>query len=286
MILCCAFQVYIELRYIGDSMKLLAKLGLRYGLGLAQFIDHLFYRDEASLAIVYGGYLGTGKSAYCIKATAEVYGSHSGHADNVPNYEAVKDYLVFTPKQFVNRVLRQSGRSKVLVWDDMGLWLFALDWYDPFVKATTKYLNVMRTDWAVILGNTPSPKMIVRKIHRFPQSIRIKVGKLKQDEQRTKRLRFAKAYKVWISPDLKKTGVTRRGMWVDEYDAMMPDKFFWDWYKPLRDSYAAIAKQMMLTELSKLEKAEREARVEDSYAKVLPEPERVKELREIVQARA
>jgi len=253
---------------------------MQYGLGLAEFIDKLYYGEEATLAIVYGGYLGTGKSSYCIKGAAEVYGSHSGWADNVPNYEAVKPHLVFTPKEFVDKVLSQKRREKVIIWDDMGLWLFAMDWYDPFVKATVKYFNVMRTDYAMILGNTPSPKMIVKRIQMFPDSIRIKISKRDTDLKHPSKPRLAKAYKVWSSPDMKRTGVTMQGMWEDAFNAMMPDPFYKDWYEPRRTHYATLAKQLMLTELQKTK--QKEALM---GAEVLPEPGRVKELEEVIAQR-
>jgi len=257
---------------------------LQYGLGIAQFMDSLYYSDEATLILVYGGFLGTGKSSYCIKSMAEVYGNHSGFPDNKPDYEATKKYLVFPPKEFVERVLSQKRREKVLCWDDMGLWLFALDWYDPFVKATTKYFNVMRTDWAIILGNTPSPKMIVHRIQSFPESIRVKIVKKASNIDHPNRPRNATAYRIWMSPDLKRTGVTRRGMWSDDYSALLPNDFY-AWYKPIRDHYATLAKQLMLKALNKLKKRDREEQVEKGYKQVMPEPERVKELQEVVAMR-
>lgn len=258
---------------------------LKYGLGIAQFIDQLYYSDEATVIIVYGGYLGTGKSSYCIKALAEVLGSHSGFPDNVPNYEAVKDFIVFPPKEFVDKILSQKRREKGICWDDMGLWLFALNWYDPFVKATVKYFNVMRTDWATIIGNTPSPKMIVGKIHMFPESIRVKIIKEASNIDHPNRPRVAQAYRIWSSPDLKKTGVTAHGMWRDEYSAFLPDDFY-SWYKPKRDEYAQLAKRLMLDELTSLKKRERERTLEFGYTSdILPEPERIKELEEVVTAK-
>jgi len=257
---------------------------LVYGLGIAKFIDDLYYSDEATHIIVYGGYLGTGKSSYCIKALAEVYGSHPGFEDNTPNYERVKDYIIFPPKEFVERILKQHNREKAICWDDEGLWLFALDWYDPFVKATVKYFNVMRTDWAAVLGNTPSPSMIVKKVHMFPESIRVKVSKVASNIDHPNRPRNAQAYRIWSSPDLKRTGVTMRGMWSDDYDAMLPNSFY-HWYKPIRDGYAQLAKELMLKELEKLEKREKESVIEEGYKKIMPEPERIKELEEIVTQR-
>jgi len=202
---------------------------LTYGLRMAKFVDQLFYEDECTVGMAYGGFMGTGKSAFCIKTEAEVLGKHSGFEDNEPNYEAVKSFLDFPPKDFVERLLRMKRREKMTIWDDMGLWLFALDWYNPFVKAVCKYLNVARTDWAFIFGNTPSPKMVAKRIQNFPEIIRVKIVKVASNSDHPSKPRIATAYQVWITPDMKKTGVRR--MFVDHYDAMMPDDFF-GWYKP------------------------------------------------------
>lgn len=253
---------------------------LTYGLQMAKFVDQLYYEDECALGIAYGGFLGTGKSSYCIKTEAEVLGSHSGFEDNKPNFEAVKSFIDFPPKAFVNRLLKMKRREKMVIWDDMGLWLFVLDWYDPFVKAVCKYLNVARTDWAFIFGNTPSPKMVARRIQYFPEVIRVKISKEASNIDHPKKPRIATAYQVWSAPDMKKTGV--RKIFIDRYNAMMPDDFF-KWYKPMRDHYAYIAKMLMYKALDKLQKKDKEEVIENpGFKEVLPEPERVKELKEVV----
>lgn len=251
-----------------------------YGLRMAAFVNNLFYQDECTIGVAYGGFLGTGKSAYCIKTEAEVYGSNPGFEDNKPDYEMVKKFLDFPPKAFVNRLLKMKRRQKMDIWDDMGLWLFVLDWYDPFVKAVCKYLNVARTDWGFIFGNTPTPKMIAKRIQNFPEVIRVKITKVGSNEKNPGKPRLATAYQVWMTPDLKKTGVHK--LFSDEYNAMMPDDFF-EWYKPKRDYYATIAKKLMYKELVKLEKKDREEVVEnDGFKEAMPEPERVKELQEVI----
>lgn len=254
---------------------------LKYGLKMARFIDQLWYEDECTVGIAYGGFMGTGKSAFCIKSTAEVKGTHPGHEDNKPDYEKVKEFLDFPPKAFVERLLKMKRREKIVIWDDMGLWLFALDWYNPFVKAVCKYLNVARTDWAFIFGNTPSPKMVAKRIQNFPEVIRVKISKEGSNIKNPSKPRLATAYQLWITPDLKKTGV--RKMFVDRYSAMMPNDFY-KWYRPQRDHFATLAKQLMYKELMKLHRKDREETVENlGFKEAIPEPERVKELEEVVK---
>lgn len=254
---------------------------LHYHLAGASLIDRLFYDNEATVMITYGGFLGTGKSAYDIKTMAEALGSHPGWEDNEPDYEAVKSHLVFPPKDFVDRVLKMNKREKCITWDDMGLWLFVLDWYDPFVKAVCKYLNVARTDFALIKGNTPSPKMVAKRIQTFPELIRVKITKLGSNIKNPSKPRRATAYQVWTTPDLRKTGV--RKLFRDTYSAMMPDDFYFKWYEPLRRRYTTVAKELMQKELTKLKKRDKEEVVEKGFQEVMPEPERVKELEEVIQ---
>jgi len=254
---------------------------LTYGLQMARFIDQLWYDDECTVGIAYGGFMGTGKSAFCIKTEAEVLGSHPGFEDNKPSFENVKSFIDFPPKEFVDRLLKMKRREKMTIWDDMGLWLFALDWYDPFVKAVCKYLNVARTDWAFIFGNTPSPKMVAKRIQSFPEIIRVKITKEGSNIKNPSKPRIATAYQVWMTPDMKKTGV--RKMFTDRYSAIMPNDFF-EWYKPQRDHFATLAKQLMFKALMKLEKKDREDVVENNgFKEAIPEPERVKELTEVIQ---
>lgn len=259
---------------------------LPYGLYGARLIDHLYYNGEATVSITYGGFLGTGKSSYDIKTMAEILGSHSGHEDNVPNFDAVKKALVFPPKDFVEYVLKMKKREKVICWDDGGLWLFALDWNDPFVKATCKYLNVMRTDFALMKINTPSPSMVAKKIKNFPEIVRFKITKSGGDMEHEGKPRLATAYRVWRSADLKKNGVKK--LFVDDYDAMLPNSFY-SWYDPIRKDYARLAKELMkkaLDSLLKKEAKENSLDAEDFqeklYKKAVPSPERVAEFEEVV----
>ena len=253
---------------------------LTYGLRMAEFVDRLYYDDEATIGLAYGGFLGTGKSAYCIKVAAEVLGSHPGFPENKPSYEAVKNILDFTPKLWVDRVLKMGHREKIDILDDMGLWWFALDWYDPFVKAAIKYLNVARTDWAFVFGNTPSPRLVVSFVQHFPELIRVKIIKEGSNINNPSKPRIARAYQVWATPDLKKTGVKK--MFEDRYNAMLPNDFF-RWYKPLRDHYATLAKQLMLKQLARLKKADREQVLEGGFKEAIPIPEKILELEEVIQ---
>ena len=200
-----------------------------------KMINRAYYQDEFILKIVYGP-LGIGKSSFAIKVGAEVYGS----------YEKVKEYVVFHPRDFVEKCLTMSKdrkREKLLIWDDAGLWLFYKDFNDPFVQAVLKYMNVARTNWACIILTTPTPAWVQYKLRNFPQSTTIKIIKQASDQDHKGKPRLAKAYRSWVAPDFRKRGV--RLLYMEQFNAMLPNDFFFDWYKPLREQYAVTASEKM-----------------------------------------
>jgi len=206
-------------------------------------IQRLYKNDEFKTIIPYGP-LGCGKSTYAIKVLAEILGT-----PKYPDYEAVKDYIVFHPKDFIDRCMNHEGREHAIIWDDAGLWLHALDFNDPFVKAVGKYISVARTDWAAIIFTTPLPTWIFSKVRDVPDAITLKVRKNIGGSKKQYRYRQAVAYRFWKSPDLKHSGV--KSLWIDDFKGMLPDDFF-KWYKPLRDKYATLAKQLMKKELERV----------------------------------
>lgn len=208
-------------------------------------INRAYYQDEFELFIVYGP-LGIGKSVFSIKVANEVYGG---------GFDKVKDYLVFHPRDFVSKCLgmsQEGKREKVLIWDDAGLWLFYMDFTNPFIQAVLKYMNVARTNWAAIILTTPTPSWIQFKMRSFPQCKTIKIIKEGSDQQHKGKPRLAKVYRSWVAPDFKHTGV--RLLWMEKFKAMLPNNFYFDWYKPLRDRYALLATQLMQKELQKVKK--------------------------------
>jgi len=198
-----------------------------------------------------------------------------------PDYEEVKHWIVFPPKDFVDLVLKLKSRRIGLIWEDAGLWLFALDWFDPFVKSAVKYMNVARTDFGGILFNTPYMGMMSRKLIIAPDVLRIKIIKRSSNISTPNRYRFAKAYKPWRSPDLTKHGVM--SVFGDLFSAKLPDEFF-AWYRPQREKYALVAKKMMLQKIEALAKKNPREPTEQEYKTVVPTPEKIKELSEVVAA--
>jgi len=203
---------------------------------LAGMIKKWYYSDEFKPVIVYGQ-MRIGKSAYALKVAREVYG----------DWEIVKDFIVFKPEEFLEKCMETRHKEPLLIWDDAGLWLFAYDYMrNPLLPAIIKYLNVAGTQWASIIFTTPTTQMLVKRIRSLPHTITVKI--IKNKDECRKKLRIARGYVRWVSPDTKKHGV--RKIFEDHYDAMLPQDFY-DWYKPLRQKYVNTALDMIKQILSK-----------------------------------
>jgi len=212
---------------------------------LSKEINDLYVDDEFKIIMPYGG-MGIGKSALAIKAGSEILGSIKE-----PDFETLKDYIVFHPNDFLEKILSIDERKKFIIWDDAGVWLNALDYANPFVKAISKYINVGRTDFAAIICTTPLPTYIATKIRQVPDAITIKSVKASGAKNKKYKYRLATAYNFWIMPDMQHTGVNY--LWEDDFSAMIDDDFY-KWYKPYRDHYAAMVKQIIKKEIDELKK--------------------------------
>lgn len=214
-------------------------------LGTVWIIDDNYYQNEFNPFIVYGK-RGIGKSSYAMQCAAYSYGTY----DN-PDWETMKEYIVFKPEDFVDRCLNmciEEQREKVLIWDDAGLWLYAMDYNDPFVIAVTKYLNVARTNWASIIFTTPFPTLIVKKIRSVPDAYTCEITKMKSNLGRKQRLRKAQVYDFKLLPDLIKSRVHKT--YADEnWDAMLPDHVF-KWYEPIRSVISLMGIKVMSVSFS------------------------------------
>ena len=217
---------------------------------------------------VYDGFFGLivegkqriGKSSYVSQAVAESFGRWEQEPKIrciEPNYEEVKKWMVFPPKDFLDLVLTVGvGRKeRVAFWDDAGFWLFALDWYDPFVKTISKYIQLAGRQFGSLILTTPSQKLISGKVlEALPSVLLGRVVKIGGDE-RLYRPRKCTIYKRWSYPDGKKGGVKK--VWIDNFNAILPDEFF-NWYKPKSDHYMDVGLQILKREIRKVTKRMRD----------------------------
>lgn len=223
-------------------------------------LDAFYPPEEFYIFIIYAP-LGFGKSAYSIKAGVQIL-MRVYHLSEAEAWEKIKQFVVFHPSQFFQKILeiQKAGYYRIpfLIWEDMGLWLYAMDWNNPFMEGFIKYLNVARTHLGALVGSTPSPEWVLRKLRRFPSAYTVRVQKTDGHSNRTGGKtawkRYAFGFKFWLHADLKHSGV--RKLWRDEFDCRMPEEFF-KWYKPLRDSYEDLALQLLQEKWEQLSKDSR-----------------------------
>lgn len=233
-----------------------------------------------------------GKSSYCCQSLAEAHGEWERwdegdvyHGRCVePDYDAIKKWIVFPPKEFIDLVLDIpiGVKHMALYWSDAGFWLFVLDWYEAFVKAVAKYVQLSGRQFAAIFFSSPSKKLISGKVlESMPGILVCRIIKEGADTL-THKPRIAKVYKRWDYPDGKKGGV--RTQWRDHYNAILPNNF-WRWYKPKSDMYMELGKKILRDEYAalqkKLSKREKEDHMEDVH-KIVGPPERLKEISEVL----
>jgi hypothetical protein len=258
---------------------------------LAQKIRHEHHTD-GFFGLVIQGKQRIGKSSYSQQALAESHGKWElqyakSLKREVPvcvesNYEAVKDWVVFKPQEFLDLVLVVEEKEQAIVWDDAGYWLFALDWYEDFVKSVSKFMQLAGTIFAGIILTTPNMALISSKVMAsLPNYYTCTVTKHGKDTF-FNRPRLAKVYESWNYPDGKKGGVWTR--WKDNFNAMLPDDYF-QWYKPVRDEYLLMAKKLLSKEVRSLKKKDtksEEAEYMETVHTATGGSEKLKEVNEVL----
>lgn len=229
-----------------------------------------------------------GKSSFCIQVGAGAFGDWKYSEEYVEctryDYDAVKDWIVFTPEEFLEIVMQVGiGRKyRWLLWDDAGFWLFVLDWYEPFVKTVAKYIQLAGRQFASLMLTTPSQNMISTKVlQALPELYVVKVIRERKDKPK-RRPRLAKVYQRWNYPDGRKGGVKSR--WNDHFNAMLPDSL-WNWYKPISDEYMKAALDLLEREVLRLQKKlskKEEEEFMDKVYKVAGDERRLKDVQEVL----
>lgn len=221
---------------------------------ISEKILEWFYNDEFGIIIVHGQQ-GFGKSCYAAISCAEVYGHDLEHSRFHYNWNAVKKHIVWTPRQFIelsrmqpksddkNYMIHSNSIKKepLVIWDDAGYWLNAMDYRDKLCIQVSKFLEVARTRWGCIIFTVTNQQQLLSKIRNIPHAWSVPIKKPTGTPSRINKRyewqhdrRFAQLHKSWCSEDLKKYG--KKGQEGDIFWARMPDKFY-EWYKPMRDSY-------------------------------------------------
>ena len=188
------------------------------------------FRKQEAIGIVSYGEWGAGKSSFAIQVLKELYPG-----------EEWKKYLVFKPEDFLNLVdgvVSRGERVPCVVWDDAGLWLYALDWNDPRVKSVVKFLNVLRTVMGGLIMTTPAIDMIVTKI---PHIEGMRIAKTTRVGGANKDMRLLQAYRNTFMPWGKRYVKVD---WQDPFNVMLSREDY-GWYSPIRNHYAKEAIELM-----------------------------------------
>lgn len=254
-------------------------------------INQAYYFD-GFFPVVVEGVQRIGKSAYSSKAFAQAFGEWVVKPEPrcvKANLDAVKDWMTFLPREYLDIIMDVHEKERGLILDDAGLWLYALDWYQPFVKAVNKWMQVCGTRFGSIFLTTPNKNLISSKVLDALPELRVcrvvKRGKDSYDN----RPRLAKLYQRWDYPDGKKGGVKTR--WSDKFNAMLPDNYF-NWYKPRRDKYVDIALTLLRSEIRKIdqklsgrdiEKAAEEEGIMETVHRVVGDESHLKEVNEVIR---
>jgi hypothetical protein len=175
-----------------------------------------------------------GKSIYTIKVTKELY------ADN-PNPDEWRNHYVFRPEQFIsymNERLTTGQKSLITTWDDAGLWLFALDWNDPRVKAVMKLLQVSGVATSALVFTTPAVSMIIKKVLNIEG---ILVGKVVKQSGKSDTQRTVKIYKNSIAAWGKRYV---KQIMEDSFNVML-EPHDYNYYFPQRMTYLHEALEML-----------------------------------------
>ena len=227
-----------------------------------KILDCLYPPEEFRLITAYGP-LGYGKSTLSCKIVVDVlkiWYRHTSLDYDDPEeldfraWEMLKQFIVFHPEQFFQKLhdvreISKTQRIPSLIWDDAGLWLYALDWNDPFIIRVGKYMNVARSRLGSVIMTTPTPDYIFKKIRKFPQAINLSIYKVTGKKTGMgPYLRQAKAYLQYYN--IVKGYRVRGPIYYEDFSCLMPD-WFYEWYKPLRDAYEKIALDMMMEEWNK-----------------------------------
>ena len=215
---------------------------------LSEKILEWFYRDELGIVIVHGQQ-GYGKSCYASICCAEVYGHDADKNRFYYNWDAVKTHMLWTPEDFIALSQKKnmgtnplySNKEPLVIWDDAGYYLNSMDYRDPLCIYVSKFLEVARSRWGCVMFTVSDQSQLLNKIRGIPHAWSIPI--IKPDStaglhniQYMYRgdLRFAQLYRTWCSEDMKRSGKSSdKG---DLFYARMPLDFY-NWYKPLRDSY-------------------------------------------------
>ena len=211
---------------------------------LTEYCRRMWLGGRTANLLIYGEPR-IGKSVYAIKSLKEVYAEwrHPAALDPYLKWSGQdewRNWIVYRPEQFVSLfalLLQFQVKAPMVVWDDAGLWLFALDWSDPRIKAVLKMLQVSGVATGALVFTTPAVSMILKKVLNIEGIIVGKVVKAEKDRDK----RLVKLYKNALTPWGKRYV---KQIIEDKFNVMLEQRDY-DWYAPVRMSYLEDALRLM-----------------------------------------
>lgn len=190
-----------------------------------------WFKNDEFRPIVVQGLHGYGKSSFAAYVLSEIYGTWS--------WSFLKNFIVFHPKEFLNKILKVKKKHPLIVWDDAGYWLNNMDYNNKFVRSVGKYMQVARLDWGCIMFTSINAKDVITKIRGVEGRWKIEITKdgssYKEPYKRT-----ATTFQYWESKDGSQYG--EEGLHDERFKAWMPS-IFYNGYYPYRKSFTQQAKR-------------------------------------------
>ena len=190
-----------------------------------------WYINDEFRPMIVQGFHGYGKSSFAAYVASEIYGTW--------NWSFLKNYIVFHPREFLEKIMKVKQKHPLIIWDDSGYWLNSMDFHNKFVKAVGKYMQVARIDWACIMFTSINASDVIRKVRGIEGRYKIKITKNGSSHLDPHR-RTATTYEYWESPDGSQYGET--GLYDERFKAWMPGQYY-DGYLPYRRSFTQQAKR-------------------------------------------
>jgi len=161
--------------------------------------------------------MGIGKTVYSLKVATKVYGS----------WDVAKQYIVFMPQDFLavfDRAIKEGKTVKLIIWDDAGVWIGRMRWFDKYVKTVKEFLNAIRTHCHHIIFTAPSAGELVKGV-REQLNVYTFISSVSENPPRS---RAAFVFRSVLNEYLKKRGIdniylytfSRRFEYYHEYEVM------------------------------------------------------------------
>lgn len=243
-------------------------------LCLANLIVDNYLNDDFNLVVIEGAPR-IGKSAYAYKSMNEALDFLKG----IKGRDVIERFWGWHPKQVSDRLLEIDKRIPCYNWDDAGVWLFALDFQDPLLKAIQRYFNLIGTDINTVLMTTPHVSYILKKIGNMPGMIKVRIIKTQDSHSDQPSKRFARraiGYSKFTLPDDVKKRTIKK--WIDDYSCKFPDDIY-QYYLPIRSDYNRQAKlkirEEMMIKIQREEEKQRQLELQEEEIKI--EKKRIEE---------